>query len=65
MKFFHNFFDAYLSFWETGYIHRDLKLANIFVKDNDIRIADFGFVKRVSDPPKNNYNVGTPVYMPP
>lgn len=31
-----------------GYLHRDLKPANILVKGGLLKIADFGFVKKVA-----------------
>ena len=65
MEFFDQFYSGYQSFMEAGYIHRDLKPANIFIKNGGIRIADFGMVKRSSENPKDTYNVGTPIYMPP
>ena len=47
-------------------IHRDLKLANILVRDGIPKIADFGFSKDLnSEPCKIYYNVGTPMYMSP
>lgn len=47
-------------------IHRDLKLANILVKDGISKIADFGFSKDLNvEPCKYYYNVGTPMYMCP
>jgi len=46
-------------------VHRDLKPANIFVaKDGTMKLADFGFSKRRTLIEKENYNVGTPIYMP-
>lgn len=30
-----------------------------------LKLADFGMVKNLSETPKDNYNVGTPIYMPP
>lgn len=51
---------------DKGIVHRDIKPANIFFKDNKCKIADFGFAKRISRlKPKESYNVGTPLYMPP
>ena len=58
-------------------IHRDLKPDNIlllngvkifFLKSLFIqvpKIADFGFVKKLDEVSKYNYNVGTPEYMCP
>lgn len=30
---------------DSNYIHRDIKPPNVLVKDNVIKIADFGFAK--------------------
>ena len=41
--------DIVLGFVEIGdkkFLHRDLKLANIFMKDGKAIIADFGFAKK-------------------
>ena len=47
-------------------VHRDLKLANVFVKKGKIKIADFGFAIDASKcEQKFTYNVGSPYYMPP
>lgn len=32
---------------DTGIIHRDLKPANIFFRNGVVKIADFGFAKRL------------------
>lgn len=48
-------------------IHRDLKPANIFLSTQSqiVKIADFGFAVKSTDLKKReNYNVGSPVYMP-
>lgn len=58
-------FQGYKEFYQTGYVHRDLKPANIFVsRDGSLRIADFGFSKKRTLVERENYNVGTPIYMP-
>lgn len=31
---------------EQHIVHRDLKVANIFIRDGAAKIADFGFAKR-------------------
>lgn len=47
-------------------MHRDLKPANIFMRGDVLKVADFGFAIRLEDVRKNsNYNVGSPLYMPP
>ena len=56
---------GFTSIAEAGFLHRDLKPANILIKDKMIKIADFGFAKRVTSNPKETVNVGTPLYMSP
>lgn len=62
---FKQLFSGYSRLAEKGYIHRDLKPANILLKDGVLKIADFGFVKKLTSSPKESYNVGTPLYMSP
>lgn len=51
---------------EGGFIHRDMKLANIFMNGGKALIADFGFAKKHRGPSqKERYNVGSPLYMSP
>lgn len=47
-------------------IHRDLKTANIFLKNGIAKIADFGFCEFIGEKkPQIAYNVGSPAYMSP
>jgi serine/threonine protein kinase len=42
-----------------------LKPANIFLSNEQIKIADFGFAVGLENlKKKETYNVGSPVYMP-
>lgn len=34
---------GYLELVKKNIVHRDFKLSNIFLKDDEIKIADFGF----------------------
>jgi serine/threonine protein kinase len=43
---------GYISIAENGFLHRDLKPANILLKDKTVKIADFGFAKRITSNPK-------------
>jgi serine/threonine protein kinase len=58
--------NGYNQIFNRGIIHRDLKPANIFMRANQIKIADFGFaMKQVDSKKYSSYNVGSPIYMPP
>jgi serine/threonine protein kinase len=48
-------------------VHRDLKTANILLKDGKVKIADFGFCEFAHDTLGKQfpYNVGSPLYMSP
>jgi calcium-dependent protein kinase len=56
---------GYICIAENGFLHRDLKPANILLKDKTVKIADFGFAKRITSNPKETVNVGSPLYMSP
>lgn len=46
------------------YIYRDLKPANIMMKNGMLKIGDFGFAKKTGNiNARNNSVVGTPLYM--
>jgi serine/threonine protein kinase len=58
--------NAYRELYELSIVHRDLKLANIFVKQGIVKLADFGFaIDSDKCMEKFDYNVGSPYYMPP
>jgi len=47
-------------------LHRDLKSSNVFLKNGDIRIADFGLSHSFeSDNQMDRILIGTPAYMAP
>jgi serine/threonine protein kinase len=57
---------AYQELYELSIVHRDLKLANVFVRKGVIILADFGFaIKSEMCNQHFEYNVGSPYYMPP
>jgi len=38
---------GFVEIGQKGFLHRDLKLANIFINDDKAKIADFGFAKKI------------------
>ena len=55
--------DAFVVLRENNIMHRDLKLANIFMHDGQIVVGDFGLAKAGVE--MSNTNVGTPVTKAP
>ena len=49
---------------ERNVIHRDLKIANVFLHSGRAKIADFGFAKFTKEKFKD-VNIGSPIYMSP
>lgn len=49
---------------ENYIVHRDLKVANIFIQKGQAKIADFGFAKFTKSQFKD-INIGSPIYMSP
>ena len=59
---------GYADLSALGIIHRDLKPANIFIKTNQMKIADFGFAMLAEDSNaelNSEFNVGSSYYMAP
>ena len=57
---------GFIEIGSRGFLHRDLKLANILLKDEKAKIADFGFAKKQKlGSEREKYNVGSPLYMSP
>lgn len=60
------FLKGYGELYGLRVVHRDLKLANIFIRKGRAVLADLGFAieaEKCTD--KFDYNVGSPFYMPP
>lgn len=49
---------------QNNVIHRDIKVANIFLHNGVAKIADFGFAKFTKENFKD-INIGSPIYMSP
>lgn len=56
-----------IALMNNGILHRDIKTANILMKDGVMKIADFGFCDFLQDARGKHlkYNVGSPLYMSP
>lgn len=63
--YFHQFIEAILHCHKSGFVHRDIKPENIlFDKDYQLKLADFGFSKVITNEKLKSY-LGTEAYMAP
>ena len=47
MKILKDIVEGFIEIGNKGFLHRDLKLANILLKEEKAKIADFGFAKKI------------------
>ena len=60
--------DALIAAHAAGVVHRDLKVDNIFLTDNGVKVLDWGIAKMISADPHHTIEgqlVGTPQYLAP
>lgn len=66
LRLFLQILEGYEALRNIGSIHRDIKPDNIFIKDNQIKLGDFGYsTPLTSECVESNVNLGTPLYMAP
>lgn len=65
-RYLHQILLGFMEMVSKNIIHRDIKPSNILLKDQEVKIADFGFaIERNQIKTNLAYNVGTPNYMSP
>ena len=65
MKFLIQILNGFGELVKNGITHRDLKPENILIKDEILKLADFGFAKHSENNSFLQTIVGTPAYMAP
>lgn len=66
MSFFEQIVRGYQAIKNKGFLHRDLKSANVMLSGGEPIIIDFGYCEKLRGvKPTAFYNVGSPSYMPP
>jgi serine/threonine-protein kinase ULK/ATG1 len=66
IKIFKGLINAFQSIYKENILHRDLKPSNILFHNNVVKIADFGFCKKMTGPQELTFTmVGSPIYMAP
>ena len=57
--------NGYYALLIVNYIHRDIKPENILIKDGKLKLADFGFSKRIAGNNMLQTKAGTEGYLSP
>lgn len=66
IKIFKQIINAFKAIYKENILHRDLKPSNILFHNDVIKIADFGFCKKMSSSNELTFTmVGSPIYMAP
>mmetsp|Transcript_24058 Transcript_24058/g.21076 ORF Transcript_24058/g.21076 Transcript_24058/m.21076 type:complete len:308 (-) Transcript_24058:978-1901(-) len=66
LKIFKQVVNAFRSIYKENILHRDLKPSNILFHDGVVKVADFGFCKKMASPQELTFTmVGSPIYMAP
>jgi serine/threonine-protein kinase ULK/ATG1 len=66
LKIFKQLINALKSLHENFILHRDIKPNNIFFKSSHLKLADFGFCKKLrSSDDFTQTSLGSPLYMAP
>jgi serine/threonine protein kinase len=66
LKIFKQILNAFRAIYKENILHRDLKPSNILFHNDIVKIADFGFCKKMSSSQEITFTmVGSPIYMAP
>jgi serine/threonine protein kinase len=66
LLYFKQLMNAFKSLSTNNILHRDIKPDNILIKSGHLKLADFGFCKRMAGPDDLTQTIlGSPVYMAP
>jgi len=66
IKIFQQLVNAFKAIYKENILHRDLKPSNILFHNNVVKVADFGFCKKMSSSNELTFTmVGSPIYMAP
>lgn len=64
LQFLEQIISSLIYMWQKGYVHNDLSLSNILVKNDQIKIIDFGFIYNRSFE-QSYYHTNTKYIQPP